>query len=469
MLAPAAHVGLAPVLREHRGAVAGPALLPKPVDVPPDVAEHVGVRVRADHLCALLALGHSRAPGAALLCGPRGLVVHIHVRVDPWQGPALRVRLERLVWTLEPAAPSDAPMLGGPIRVDVVLAHGIHGKGLHRLADGLGTEGGDLHAVHRARLDLLHCLWRCHNLPQERAPSLEDCDLVLPDHLGKPGPGRLHGVSAHEHGGDAGGEHGGYLIALPGDPAERPDRQHAVGGWVGVEHDLHGLDQPHGGAVDVAHALRLARRPRGEYDKHGVVGLQRHRSPVLRPDRSHGLGPAGAPRRGPALLRCRLRPRLSLPQRRWQPGLQLVHRDPDGVEGEDPAAQEGPLRRSRGPLLRERRLSYGDADAEGPPGGQVFGGGTQCLGGEGDGVGYGEEVVQCPVHRVAPVRVFGGDDKLGPKNHHAVGDLLGRQIGVATAIDHPNPLARLHPDDLLDSRGQEEQHTVPDGEAKVVA
>ena len=36
--------------------------------------------------------------------------------------------------------PDNTPVFGGPVGVGVLRCHQVHGKALHRWADGLGTE-----------------------------------------------------------------------------------------------------------------------------------------------------------------------------------------------------------------------------------------------------------------------------------------------------------------------------------------
>mmetsp|Transcript_97976 Transcript_97976/g.211174 ORF Transcript_97976/g.211174 Transcript_97976/m.211174 type:complete len:298 (-) Transcript_97976:118-1011(-) len=83
------------------------------------------------------------------------------------------------------------------------------------------------------------------------------------------------------------------------------------------------------------------------------------------------------------------------------------------------------------------------------------------------GLVHGDEEVERLVHRKAPLRVLARDDELGPEHGDAVRDLLRGQAGVAAAVDHAEPLARLHPDDLLDAGWQEEEHPVACLEAVV--
>ena len=94
---------------------------------------HVWILPSNDHL-ALLTVCCPPPRTAFMLCNH-------HVSVDPWQRPTSRIWAERLAAVcVVTASPHDAPVLCGPIAVDVVSSEVGSSESVHSLIHRLGAE-----------------------------------------------------------------------------------------------------------------------------------------------------------------------------------------------------------------------------------------------------------------------------------------------------------------------------------------
>eukprot|EP00964_Phaeocystis_antarctica_P151500 scaffold119109_cov68-Phaeocystis_antarctica.AAC.10 len=222
---------------------------------------HVWVLPANYHL-TLLAVGRS-SPAAAL-------VLYHNISVDPWERPAPRVWVQRLVRVGVAAAPDNTAVLGCPVAVNVVGREVALREGLHDLVDGLSAERAHAQAGEVVACEPRFCVGRRHEHAQKGGARLEDSDAVARNYVRNTVGRRGWRAWRCDH------------VRLPCDPSRR--RHHADEIRLGTEVE----DEPHRGAqsdlvpsVCVHDALGLAGGARRVEHKQWPAALDGRRRNVL--------------------------------------------------------------------------------------------------------------------------------------------------------------------------------------------